>query len=729
MKKLIFPIFLFLFSLFANAQIPGFEKVFRWGYGPVTTIEETKDAVFFTCGSLLISGDISIPDTLIEIAKLDLGENVTTSFLKGNRLYLVGNSFFIINISNRYQPALISKTPVTAGSDQDISVLGSVAFLRNGELLSVYDISDENKPKYSTSLPGSVNSFALAGGQLCYVINKTIFIAGLQNPLQPVVSDSIQLKQNAYSFCLAGKDNQLFVGSSDIKNKMLVYSNSEGTRFELTDSLDLKQRGDFIKIKGQILGYFDLFWVGFSIGLFDISDLENPKQILSKSIDFQGDDFCFGGNYIITIDGSYGLSFFSKQPDDLFNWEFRIHEAGFMEQPVLKGDELYIPEYSGYKYFKMNQSDIAELKRSDFFGISDVAGDKVSSLDGQDDYLYAALAGSLGVISKSGKPGYENYYRFTGSFETISKLRVQDTILVVLISKDKWDTDGHSFIHLINIKNPKIPADIGTFITQSVISDFYVDSNRIFLSCPDSGVLKYAYPWSGWISSSSEGSFGKDEKPISLIKQKNIFALNSEKKVSLYRESEENQFVKLSEINPGALVGSSTFIDHFLLIQTTASEWQSSPALPVAVYDIKNPESPVFVGYFDTNVKNTGISTDGNRIVVTHGALGFTIYKYKSVPDGVEETAESVPQTFSLKPNYPNPFNPETRIPFTLPDKGKVTFKTYSVLGQLVKEETLEGNPGLNSWLVNLENQSSGIYLVMATWQNRAETVKILLVK
>ncbi|MCA0445106.1 MAG: T9SS type A sorting domain-containing protein [Bacteroidetes bacterium] len=50
---------------------------------------------------------------------------------------------------------------------------------------------------------------------------------------------------------------------------------------------------------------------------------------------------------------------------------------------------------------------------------------------------------------------------------------------------------------------------------------------------------------------------------------------------------------------------------------------------------------------------------------------------------------EPVPQNFELSGNYPNPFNPSTSIKFSLPEKGNVTLRVYSVLGQLVETRIL----------------------------------------
>ena len=46
----------------------------------------------------------------------------------------------------------------------------------------------------------------------------------------------------------------------------------------------------------------------------------------------------------------------------------------------------------------------------------------------------------------------------------------------------------------------------------------------------------------------------------------------------------------------------------------------------------------------------------------------------------------STPLTYSLHPNYPNPFNPETTIRYELKESGPVSLRIYDITGQLVRE-------------------------------------------
>ena len=69
---------------------------------------------------------------------------------------------------------------------------------------------------------------------------------------------------------------------------------------------------------------------------------------------------------------------------------------------------------------------------------------------------------------------------------------------------------------------------------------------------------------------------------------------------------------------------------------------------------------------------------------VLSGAFGIgggsiVIHDSRSAPS-VEKPGE-----FALYQNYPNAFNPETWIPYQLPDDMDVSIRIYSVSGQLVK--------------------------------------------
>lgn len=60
------------------------------------------------------------------------------------------------------------------------------------------------------------------------------------------------------------------------------------------------------------------------------------------------------------------------------------------------------------------------------------------------------------------------------------------------------------------------------------------------------------------------------------------------------------------------------------------------------------------------------------------------VVRMVGTPVGVEESPLSLPNSFMLKNNYPNPFNPTTNIEFSLAKSDFASLKVYSITGELV---------------------------------------------
>ena len=89
----------------------------------------------------------------------------------------------------------------------------------------------------------------------------------------------------------------------------------------------------------------------------------------------------------------------------------------------------------------------------------------------------------------------------------------------------------------------------------------------------------------------------------------------------------------------------------------------------------------------------------------------------------------------SLSRNYPNPFNPETTISYSLKDNGFVSIEVYNVLGQKVKtlvNNNVVAGPHQVTWKGhddNNKNVSSGIYFYRMKTGNYTSTKKMILMK
>lgn len=82
-----------------------------------------------------------------------------------------------------------------------------------------------------------------------------------------------------------------------------------------------------------------------------------------------------------------------------------------------------------------------------------------------------------------------------------------------------------------------------------------------------------------------------------------------------------------------------------------------------------------------------------------------------------DRDAGSVPMQFALRQNQPNPFNPETNIPFDLPEAAQVRLELYDMSGRLVRV-LAEGEKPAGSHLLRWDGRdqagqpaNSGVYL------------------
>jgi hypothetical protein len=95
---------------------------------------------------------------------------------------------------------------------------------------------------------------------------------------------------------------------------------------------------------------------------------------------------------------------------------------------------------------------------------------------------------------------------------------------------------------------------------------------------------------------------------------------------------------------------------------------------------------------------------------VTHGN-GIWEIKLASVPTSVEIESNGIPKEFLLKQNFPNPFNPVTRIDFAVAKQSYIKINVYDLSGKLVKT-LVDKQHSAGNYYVNFDSNglSSGVY-------------------
>lgn len=91
---------------------------------------------------------------------------------------------------------------------------------------------------------------------------------------------------------------------------------------------------------------------------------------------------------------------------------------------------------------------------------------------------------------------------------------------------------------------------------------------------------------------------------------------------------------------------------------------------------------------------------------------------------------ELTPSEYTLSQNFPNPFNPSTKINISLPEKSLVSLKIYDLLGKEVAELVNEElSAGKHSVEFNATALPSGMYFYNLKAGTFSETRKMTLLK
>lgn len=98
---------------------------------------------------------------------------------------------------------------------------------------------------------------------------------------------------------------------------------------------------------------------------------------------------------------------------------------------------------------------------------------------------------------------------------------------------------------------------------------------------------------------------------------------------------------------------------------------------------------------------------------------------------GIEElVSNSVPVSYELFHNYPNPFNPSTKIEYSIPEESFVELKIFNLIGEeaanLVSRYQKAGTYRAD---FNAEGLQSGIYIARLTANNFTRSIKMIMLK
>ena len=196
--------------------------------------------------------------------------------------------------------------------------------------------------------------------------------------------------------------------------------------------------------------------------------------------------------------------------------------------------------------------------------------------------------------------------------------------------------------------------------------------------------------------------------------------------------------------NPSNATGSANVIAQLQLVDASSNATLSSIAIDTLLAGKMDPR---------TRLRALNLSTLAGRsvrvrivpMVNADSAVEWTVsvIHYDTSGTGSElvkgesgQTIPDVPIVFSMKPSYPNPFNPTTTIGYELPTDGFVKLVIYDLLGREIAELASGHHvAGRYSATWNASSVASGVYFARLTVMDELgqtkfnKTAKLVLAK
>ena len=143
-----------------------------------------------------------------------------------------------------------------------------------------------------------------------------------------------------------------------------------------------------------------------------------------------------------------------------------------------------------------------------------------------------------------------------------------------------------------------------------------------------------------------------------------------------------------------------------------------------------NSNSPKDYTFADSLVDRSGLVYYRLKQIDFNGTSEYSDTISVNFVSNIKLENNSIPDKFDLFQNFPNPFNSMTNFQFNIPQIYDFTFELFDINGQKIKTLFIgELYPGNYSYQLNMDDFSSGIYLVKFYSKDYSSIKKILLLK
>ena len=555
------------------------------------------------------------------------------------------------------------------------------------------------------------------------------------------------------SVAIDSSNNVWFVSADQVTYKTLVKFDGLNWTIHQPDSNGLPSAGywemkidnrdnKWMSIYGMLLKYDNSNFTSYNPNLSGIQ----VRFILTMDLDDEGN--CYIGTPdtgLVKLDTSGNWSTYNISPDRNLNYVNRV----FVDDNNIK----WLATYKGLT--KFDETEIESYKMSN----APLIDTRMSDVYIEDDSTI--WFGAFSIVKKEG----DNWYRFdeTNSafpISNVSKLekdadnnlwagtmdglvKIQDTILTLYnidnsdlpsnwitdIATDRnnvlWITTGNGIVKMVN-DTMIIFDETNTPIVDDQMMTVEVDRyNNKWFGGYNCGLVKFDNAnWTVYNTSNS-GLANNQINDIAIDNINNIILAYGA--IQKFTGSSWHNIILPDTLNYNIEVEADSLGN----IWTSTFQRGIVKIDPWNNFTVYNNQNSGLIGD-NQMVHSTRVDNKGYKYFCTNDG-GVSIYKgdlvlgIENIPDGTTVS------DFKLFQNFPNPFNPTTKISYAIPQNAFVELKVFNLLGQeiatLVNQEKPAGNYECRIYNVSNLQLSSGIYLYRLKAGDYVQTRKMILLK
>jgi len=702
-----------------------------WPAGSFTTMEYREPYAYLVKGNTLMKWDLTDPANPVNLAQFQFDKAITSLDIKGSFAYVVlqQDAIGVVDISNpinETNTTSISFTqPAHCITTIDDFLYVGIGYSSN-RMIQIFDISQPETPTISDTLIPNINPYAYSRFMQFLRIEDILylsweggtfrdrlgglFIIDITNPASPQILSEFS---DFYSRPgrLSARGDTIFVTDVDfpVVNMMDISNPTQPVDAGHLQPLGFQLNDISIRDDYMYLADFAGLYI------YNIADLNNPNEIFSLA----------GGNFqgVFPVDSmAYFMapSYFDFTVKGLFTINMTDPVNPFLERHFSNLDKFNkVLQKSDFVFCASNDSMILLTAPRDSGPLELAiyeAQDVIKDLYEQDNLLYVST-GSAGidVLDISILPNIQFVQNLAAVGNAQACKRNGDLLFVAA---------GEEGLIIYSLSDPANPVELSRYDTPGFSKTLSVKTDWVYLADGPNGlrIVDVSDPLN----------------PIEIVHfETNGFVEDININGPLIYLADGLQGFKIldiSDLSDIQIIAHLNTLGYAESIQRkTGTVFLADNSNGLLVIDVTDPTNPIVERTLLTeSAKDLTLSED-RLFLADHS--GLFIYEQDELTSLSRSNITDVPDDHQLMRNYPNPFNPQTQIRFTLSKRALVALEIFDVSGRLIYtlvQEYLQS--GEHSFVWSGTNESgesvgSGIYFYRLKSQSFSKTQKMVLVR